>query len=181
MSIQYSDRRNATSKPCLIDLDGERLSVHQGGIVKQALRFDEVRKVRLSIEMAGQDTQIVCRVSGRSGTQIVFGSRYWLGVGNWRNQAVEFRGFLKTLHEALMPFSDQIAFLEGASLVFRWVMAGLGVLMASVGVVFAILFLRDDNLAGLAFIAPIAIGAWLAWIFRPQRPKPYDPKDYAAQ
>jgi len=178
MSIQYSDRRNATSKPCLIDIDDQRLRVHRDGVVKQALRFDEVCEVRLAIEMAGQDTQIVCRVRGRSGTQIVFGSRYWLGVGNWRNQAVEFRGFLKTLHEALMPFSGQIAFLEGASLGFRWVMTGLGIAMAAIGLSTAITLLRNDNMIGLAVIAPVGIGLWFAWVFRPKPPKAYNPEAY---
>ena len=181
MTASFTDRRNAASKEVEISLLSDQIIVSQAGLKKQAVPLDSVKQVRLAIEMAGQDTQIVCRVTAQDGTQIVFGSRRFVTVGSWENNADTFRTFLAQLHRAFKPYWPHIDFVEGQSLSFRWIMSGLGVLMAIISATFAIILVLQDKSAGFFLVAPLVLGVWLAWLFRPQRPKPYDPSVYAGQ
>lgn len=175
----YSDRRNATSPEQCITLESGRISVSMDGILKRAIPFGEITEVRLGVEMAGQDSQVVCRITGASGTRIAFGSRSWTSVGQWENRAGHFREFNTALHKALLPHATTIRFLEGQPLWFGFVMCGLGLLMALLGGGFALYLLWDDNLIGFGGVPGLVIGLYLAWMFRPRAPKPYDPALYA--
>ncbi|MEE2565432.1 hypothetical protein [Hyphobacterium marinum] len=176
---RYANRHGARAAASTIVLEDERLSSEVGGRLVSAVRLDAITSVRLSIGMAGRDTQILCRVQGKSGAEIVLGSKRWTGPGQWREQAREFRLFLARLHAALEPRWDEIAFVEGPSPRLRGLMFGLGILLAVGGSMAAAMLLWRNNPWGLFAIAPSAAGAWLALIFRPARTKTYDPAAYA--
>ncbi|WP_394693335.1 hypothetical protein [Hyphobacterium sp.] len=175
----YSDRRNATSPEQHIMLESGRISVSMDGKLQRAIAFDEINEVRLGVEMAGRDSQVVCRITANDRTRIVFGSRSWKSVGLWENQADRFREFNTALHRALLPHAAGIRFMEGQPLWFGFVMCGLGLLMALLGGGFALYLLWDDNLIGFGGVPGLIIGLYLAWMFRPRAPKPYDPALYA--
>lgn len=175
----YSDRRNATSPEQFITLESGRISVSMDGKLKRAIAIDEIAEVRLGVEMAGRDSQVVCRITANDGTQIVFGSRSWKSVGLWENRADRFLEFNTALHRALLPHAASIRFIEGQPLWFGFVMCGLGILMALLGGGFALYLLWDDNLIGFGGVPGLIIGLYLAWMFRPRAPKPYNPALYA--
>lgn len=177
-TARYSSRHGSAAPACEIVLSAERLSAEAGGRLVQAVRLDAVTSVRLSIEMAGRETQIVCRVSGSPGAEIVFGSKRWTGPGQWTEQAGDFRQFLARLHAALEPRWGQIAFREGQSLAFRGAMFAGGLVLAGAGVLIGGGMLLGDNPAGLFALVPVVAGTWLAVLLRPGRPKAYDPAAY---
>lgn len=176
---RYPDRHGARVPASVIVLTGERISAEADGRLRQAVRLADVTSVRLSISMAGRDTQILCRVSGSSGAEVVFGSKRWSGPGQWTEQARDFRGFLARLHRALESRWGEIAFVEGPSPRLRGLMFTLGLLLAGGGVLTGSALLWQDNPWGLFAIAPAIAGAWLALIFRPAKTKTYDPAAYA--
>ncbi len=178
-AASYTDRRNAASPDQCVSLESERISVSEAGKLKRAIRFEDIVEVRLGVEMAGRDSQVVCRIRASDGTLIVFGSRAWVSVGAWKNQAGDFREFNTALHRALLPYRDGIAFIEGQPLWFGFVMAGLGLLIAALGAGFAIYLLLDDKPLGLGGIPGVIIGLYIAWMFKPRAPQPYDPELYA--
>lgn len=175
----YSDRRNAAAKEQLIALESNRISVSEQGALKRAIAFDDITEVRLGVEMAGRDSQVVCRITAADGTIIVFGSRSWQSLGQWENRAVGFRDFNTALHRALLPYAATIRFIEGQPLWFGFVMSGLGLMLALLGGGFALFLLLDENPVGFGGLPGLIIGLYLAWMFRPRPQKPYDPRLYA--
>ncbi len=179
IKASYSDRRNATSAEQFIVLESNRISVSEGGTLKRAITFDDVREVRLGVEMAGRDSQVVCRITAKDGTRITLGSRSWQSLGQWENRAAGFRDFNTALHRALQPYAETIRFVEGQPLWFGFVMSGLGLMLAMLGGGFALFLLLNDNLMGFGGVPGLIIGLYLAWMFRPRAQKPYDPALYA--
>jgi hypothetical protein len=177
----YIDRRGATSADQIITLESNRVSVSEDGKIRRAIAFDEICEVRLGVEMAGRDSQIVCRISARDGTRITFGSRKWKSVGEWENRADLFRDFNAALHAKLQVRAGQINFLEGHPLWVGFVLSGLGLLISVLGGAIALYMLWDDNLIGLGGIPGMIIGLYLAWMFRPRPPQPYEPSRYASR
>lgn len=173
--VMMTDRRSLWRPACKICVFDDRLELHEAGRLVRRLAFDHLEQVRLSVELAGQQTQVVCRASGPAG-EIAFGSRRADGLG-YCDAALEFRAVLTALHVALEPRWDSVAFVEGQSTRFRLIMAAAGAGLAILAVVFS-LEMFDRNAALLAFAgAPFAVGGcWLAWMFRPGRPTPYDPE-----
>lgn len=177
----YIDRRGATSNDQIITLESKRVSVSENGNLRRAIAFDEIREVRLGIEMAGRDSQIVCRISARDGTRITFGSRRWKSVWEWENRADLFRDFNAALHGKLQTRWAQIDFIEGHPLWVSFVLAGLGLLIFGLGAAFTYYMLGNNNLMGWGGIPGMIIGLYLAWMFRPRAPKFYDPERYIAR
>lgn len=179
MSVPHTDKRNAASPERDWTIEDGVLTAREGGDAALRLPLSSVDQVRLSLEMAGREVQIVCRVTGPEG-EAVFGSQSWAGVGQWNNRAQSFRALLGELHAGLLPRRDEVRFVEGQSLAFRWVMTAFGAVMALIGTTIALYFLvLEENPAGFFAIAPAVTGGWLAWLFRPKPPKPYDPETYA--
>ncbi|MEN0652913.1 MULTISPECIES: hypothetical protein [Hyphobacterium] len=180
MSVTHADRRNATSAEKIWSIEDGVLTAQEGERVVHRVPLDRVTQVRLALEMAGKEVQVVCRVSVPGEGEAVFGSQSWAGVGQWNNRAQSFRALLGELHTALMPRRDEIRFLEGQSLAFRWIMTAFGAVMAVIGAAIAVFLLAfEENTAGFFAVAPAVTGGWIAWLFRPRAPKPYDPATYA--
>lgn len=175
----YTDRRNAGASEQQITLESERISVTENGVVKRAIRYDELREVRLSIGLAGRDSQILCRLTARNGTRIAFGSRSWTSIGEWSNHADRFRDFNAALHARAMKHADSVDFVEGQPLGTRFLLPGIGLGLAALGAALAIYFARDGNPLALAGLPGMAIGLYLAWMLRPRPTKRYDPAVYA--
>lgn len=181
MSQTHADRRNAAGPELVWSVEDGVLTACDGDRIVRRVAPESVRQVRLSLEMAGREVQVVCRVTDGEG-EAVFGSQSWAGVGQWNNRAKSFRAVLGDLHAALLPRRDDIRFLEGQSLGFRWVMTGFGLLMMAIGIAIAgKLLLIDENPAGFFAVAPAVTGGWLAFLFRPRPPKPYDPEEYVRE
>ena len=179
MAASLSDKRNATAPELVWSVEDSVLTARKDNQIVRQVPAGDVRQVRLSLEMAGKEVQVVCRVLTDDG-EAVFGSQSWAGVGSWNNRAASFRALLGEWHSVLLPRRDQIVFVEGQSLGFRWVMTVFGGVMALGGTAVALWFLVvQENPAGLFAVAPAVTGGWMAWLFRPKPPKPYDPETYA--
>lgn len=177
---QHIDRRNAASKTCLYTVEaGElRVETEDGELIRQ-VALDQVREVRLAIEMAGQESQIVCRLKPETGAPVIVGSRSWQAPGQWRNRADSFGEMLRDLHLALEPHDGQIRYLEGQTLAFMMIMFGLGLALTVLGVFFfVVLFVMQQNPAGLFLLPVMLLGGWLARLFWPRPPRSYDPDAY---
>lgn len=174
---RLSDRRNPIRPGRDVILYADRIEWVEGDKLERRLTLDAISSVRLSVELAGQQSQVVCRVSGASG-EIVFGSRKAVSPGVWEDNALEFQTLLVRVHESLRPRFDAVRFTEGQTLSFRLLMGGIGVVMTSMAVSYmGWMMLKEQSammaLAGLPFAA---IGGYLAYVFRPGRPVPYDPE-----
>lgn len=174
---RLSDRRNPINPGREVILYPDRIEWVEGEKLERRLALDAISTVRLSVELAGQQSQVVCRVSGASG-EIVFGSRKAVSPGVWEDNALEFQTLLVRVHESLRPRFDAVRFTEGQTLGFRLLMGGIGVVMTSMAVSYmGWMMLKEQSammaLAGLPFAA---IGGYLAYVFRPGRPVPYDPE-----
>jgi hypothetical protein len=179
MTTSHADRRNAGQKERVYTLDGAELVVTEDDSVKRRLPLADIVQVRLAIEMAGADSQIVCRISDREDTEIVIGSRSWAGVGVYEQRADTFSAFLTALHKALEPRWGEIRFLEGQSMAFMATMFILGLVLAALGGgFFVLLTLVQGKVLGWGALPFFGIGFWLAAMFRPRGPKTYDPAIY---
>lgn len=170
-----NDRRSAFGPDQRVILHADRLESWTDDQLGRRMALEAITQVRLSVEIAGQDKQVVCRVSGLSG-EIAFGSRR-ARTGGHDDNVTEFQTLMVALHRALEPRFDAVSFVEGQSLGFRLIMAGLGAAMAALAIGFMAWFALVQQSALLAVAGfPFAlIGGSLAWVFRPMRPLPYDP------
>lgn len=171
-----TDRRNPLAAEQTLTLHEDRLESWANNSLTRRISLDAVSQVRLAVEMAGQQSQVVCRVTGPSG-EIVFGSRR-ANNGAFDDNVVEFQTLMVALHTALRPRFDQIGFVEGQSVRFKLIMAGMGIILAGVALAFMSWMSAVEGsamltVAGLPFLV---IGGYLAWVFRPTAPLAYDPE-----
>ncbi|WP_291843825.1 hypothetical protein [Maricaulis sp.] len=181
-SKTFADRRNAGTPLRRFTLDSHAIHWRGGDAdTDDSLPLDQVRQVRLAVEMAGQDSQVVCRLTDAQGREIAFGSMRWAGIGQWEANARDFRAFLHALHVGLARQPGPIRYVEGSSMAFLIIMTSLGAVLALIGAgFFAKLFLIDENAIGLVLIPAIALGVWLMRLFWPRAAKRYDPATYTA-
>lgn len=179
-----TDRRNGRSPSRILTIADNALvwrnddSTREVG-AEPGIAFDDVRQVRLSVEMAGQASQVVCRVTSSAGDEIAFGSMRCTGPGQWEANARDFQTFLQALHAALQDRPGPVNYIEGSSVKFLTVMTAIGGLLAvSSGAAFAKFFLIDENALGLILIPAVALGVWMMRLFWPRAPKRYDPATY---
>lgn len=179
-SITLVDRRNAATPLRRYRLDSQALRWRDSEDgAEDNLPLASVRQIRLAVEMAGQDSQIVCRITDAGGREVALGSKRWAGVGQWEANAREFRDFLRYLHLFLADLPGPVRYIEGSSLKFLLVMTSIGAVIAAVGAgFFAKLFLIDENAIGLLLIPAIAMGGWMMRLFWPRAAKHYDPAVY---
>ena len=175
-----TDKRNAAAAALTHTIEGEALIVEtESGDQLKRIEAASIRQIRLAVEMAGQGSQVVCRVTDDSDGETVFGSMAWRAPGSWDNNGRAFSELLTALHMMTAPFDADIRYLEGQSLTFVLTMFVLGALLAGVSVFFFVfLFLVEENAAGLALILPGILGGWLMRLFWPRGPKTYDPATY---
>lgn len=174
---QITDQRNALRPARQIILYADRVEWVEEERLERRIALDAVTGVRLSVEMAGAQSQVMCRVTGPSG-EIVFGSRRAVSLSDWEDNALEFQSLLVALHKALQPRFGAVRFTEGQTLGSRLILGGVGVAMASMAISYMVwMGLNAQSamlaLAGLPFAA---LGGYLAFAFRPGRPVPYDPE-----
>ena len=174
---RINDQRNALRPTREVTLYADRIEWVEEGRLERRIALPDVTAVRLSVEMAGAQSQVVCRVSGPSG-EILFGSRRAVTLSTWEDNALDFQTLLVALHQSLRPRFDTVSFTEGQTLGSRLVLGGIGVMMASMAISYIVWMLLNEQsamlaLAGLPFAA---IGGYLAYAFRPGRPVPYDPE-----
>ncbi|MFW5661433.1 MAG: hypothetical protein ACOC05_08605 [Oceanicaulis sp.] len=172
---EITDRRNPLEPERTVSVLSDRIEVSEAARLVRRIALADVAAVRLTVEPAGRETQVVCRVTGPSG-EIAFGSRSAKGAG-WTDNALEFRAALVALHRALEPRWGEVAFLEGQTLGFRLAMTAAGVAVAAAAAGFAgyMMIVRESALLGLIGLPFAVAGGYLAWLFRPGRPAPYDP------
>jgi hypothetical protein len=174
---QITDQRNALRPARQIMLYADRIEWVEEGRLERRIALDAVNGVRLSVEMAGAQSQVVCRVTGPSG-EILFGSRRAVSLSDWEDNALEFQTLLVALHEALRPWFETVRFTEGQTLGSRLILGGVGVAMASMAISFIgwMLLNAQSAMLALAGLPFAALGGYLAFTFRPGRPVPYDPE-----
>jgi len=176
-----SERRWPLGPLLEVRLFDDRIEAWNGAALERRILLDRVETVRLCVEMGGQQSLVVCRVTGPSG-EIAFSSRR-AESGGWADQALEFQRLLVALHRRLAARGDEVNYLEGQSLTFRLVMSGAGAVLLAAALGFSGYMVVVEANAVLAFAgAPFAlVGAALAWVFRPGRPIPYDPEKLIAR
>lgn len=178
---EHRDRRRSNTPPRNFALVGETLAWRDADAAAgHAMPLADIRQVRLSVEMAGRDSQVVCRVTDRAGREIAFGSMRWVAPGRWEAAADTFQALLRELHAGLLPYRADIRFVEGPRTGFMLAMFGTGLAVTAASLFFfALLFLVHDNALGLFLIPGVVAGVWLTRLFWPRPAKPYDPETYA--
>ena len=174
---QMQDRRQLGHPLRDIHLFEDRIEAWSESKLSARLSLDAIKEVRMAVEMAGQDRQIICDIQTATG-QLTLGSLYPNGIRTWHNNAVDFRAFLLALHQALADQPQDIAYVEGQSLRLRLILTGTGLALAGLGLGFAAWVFAQHGWHWLSLIPLpfVTLGGMLAWSFRPNRPKPYDPK-----
>jgi len=176
-----SERRWPLSPLQEVQLYPDRIESWNGSTLERRIALDLVTSVRLAVEMGGEQSLVVCRVTGPSG-EIAFSSRRAEGSG-WVDQALEFQRLLVAVHKALEPRGGEVAYLEGQSLTFRLIMSGAGsaLLAAALGFSGYMLLVQGNGVLALAGAPFALVGGALAWVLRPGRPVPYDPARLVAR
>ncbi|MFP4519658.1 MAG: hypothetical protein ACLFQ5_09390 [Oceanicaulis sp.] len=171
-----SERRWPLSPLLEIRLHADRLEAWAPDGLERRIALEQVTEVRLSVEPAGPQSRVVCRVTGPDG-EIVFSS-YRAEKSGWSDNALAFQRLLVALHRQLAARAGAVRFVEGQSLKFRVIMSAAGGAILAAALAFSAYMLIDRSnlvlaLAGAPFMV---VGAALAWAFRPGRPAPYDPE-----
>lgn len=174
------DRRPASASDRQIRLYADRIETLAEGRVDRRINIAAVREVRVSVEPAGRDVQVLLTVSGE-GRAIAGGSLSHAGPGRWRNNAVDFREFAITVLKLLKARTD-VRFLEGSTLGARLPICLIAAAAALAALGFAGWALGPGESAalGLGGLA-LALGAgWTGWVFRPRGAKRFDPETMIA-
>ncbi|MFW6413225.1 MAG: hypothetical protein ACOC0V_03740 [Oceanicaulis sp.] len=169
-----TDRRSPIEPVREVAVHDDRIELSEDGALVRRLGFDTLTEVRLTVEMAGRETQVVCRASGPAG-EIAFGSRRAEGA-RFIDNAAAFQHTLVALHKALKG-RRTVRFVEGQTLGFRLLITGAGALIAAAALVYTgyMLIVRESAILSLIGVPVILTGGALAVLFRPGRPQPYDP------
>jgi hypothetical protein len=172
---RLSDRRKAAPAPREVRLWPDMIETVRGCSLETRIALDHVRHVRISVEPAGREAQVVCRVRG-PGATLSFGSLSREGISSWTNNAVNYRTFLIALLERVKDRPD-VRFLDGPSLWSRLKISGIAALAALSGLAFMVWMWADrgNPFMALAGLAVLAAGAYGAWVFRPRKAKRFDP------
>ncbi|XBQ17225.1 MAG: hypothetical protein ABL308_04945 [Oceanicaulis sp.] len=175
LQAELTDRRNPLEPERTVSVYADRIELSEAGRLVKRIPVEAAQSVRLTVEPAGSETQVVCRVRAASG-EIAFGSRSAKGAG-WTDNALAFQAALVAVHRVLEPRWGEVAFLEGQTLGFRLAMTAAGITVASGAAAFSgyMLVVRESALLGLIGLPFAVAGGYLAWLFRPGRPAPYDP------
>lgn len=178
--VTHTDRRNIRSRSLQFSITDDALVWRtEDGEWGGDMPLDQVRQVRLAVEMAGSSSQVVCRVTDAAGQEAVFGSMRFAGPGVWQSSAETFRPFLTALHIALAPHDTNIRYREGQSLAFKITMFALGLVLAAISLAGLVIIAgNQENPTGLALIGGIGAGGWLMWMFLPRPAASYDPSLY---
>ncbi len=178
---EMSDRRGAFARPRRVRLYSDRLEVEEEGRLAARLSLTAVTELRLTVEPAGREAQVVARAFGPGGTKIAFGSLSAAGPGRWENNSAGFRSVAVALLEQLAAQETPTRCEEGPRLSTRLGLAGAGLALAIAGLGYLGWMAAVEESAILAIIGLpfIALGAMLAWIFRPAPAQPFDPADMA--
>jgi hypothetical protein len=172
---RLEDRRKSGGGLREVQLWPDMIETVTGGHLETRIALDHVRHVRISVEPAGREAQVVCRVRGQ-GVTLAFGSLTRQGVSKWTNNAVHYRAFLIALLERVKDRTD-VRFLDGPSLWSRLKICGIAMLVALSGLAFTIWMWADrgNPLMALAGLAVLGAGAYAAWVFRPRKARRFDP------
>jgi len=175
------DRRSAFAPARRVTLYDDRLEAAAQGAVRFRGRLGDVVEVRLNVEPAGRDAQVVCRLGFSDGRAFAFGSRSAQSPGRWSNNAVEFQAFTPALLSRLAAIAPDAVYEEGPRLSTRLALAAAGVALALGGLAFAgyMALERESALLALIGLPFTAMGVMIAVLFRPARPAPFDPADMA--
>lgn len=170
-----SERRWPLSPLQEVQLYPDRIESWSGPTLERRIALGGVRRVRLAVEMSGEQSLVVCRVTAPNG-EIAFSSRRAEGSG-WADQALEFQRLLVAVHKALESRGGEVAYLEGQSLTFRLIMSGAGAVLLAAALAFSgyMLVIHENAVLALAGAPFALVGGALAWVLRPGRPVPYDP------
>jgi hypothetical protein len=177
---QHTDRRGAATPGYVFSLEAETLIQRSTSEEAMAtLAVADIDEVRLSVEMAGQASQVVCRVTAKGGHYLTFGSMRWIGPASWSSTSDTFSALLGELHDALAKRGDTVRYIEGQSRRFLLAMFVLGLLITGLaGYYFVDLFFIKEIATGLFLFPVLAIGLWLMRLFWPNSEKTYDPTIY---
>lgn len=178
---EMTDRRGAFARPRRIRLYADRLEAEEDGRLAARLSLAAIAELRLTVEPAGRNAQVVARAFGPGGAKIAFGSLSAAGPGRWENNATAFRSVAVALLERLGAQEAQPRCEEGPRLSTRLGLAGAGLAIALAGLAYLGWMAAVEESAILALIGLpfIAMGAMLGWTFRPAPARPFDPADMA--
>jgi hypothetical protein len=177
---RLDDRRKPGTPAREVRLWPDMIETVSDGRLETRIALDHVRHVRISVEPAGREAQVVCRVRGR-GVTLSFGSLSRQGVSKWINNAANYRTFLIAVLDAVKDRTD-VRFLDGPSLWSRLKISGIAALVALSGLGFMVWMwaARGNPVMALAGLAVLAAGAYGAWVFRPRKARRFDPEEMIA-
>ena len=170
---EHRDRRHAGTRAGVFRLTERAVErFDESGERIGEIQLDHVGEVRLAVELAGQTSQVVCRIKDNEGHELAFGSMFWKGPGRYDSTIDTFQPFLRALHQALLPHRERIRFVEGQTVMFMLVMFATGTAIAVISALaFVYIFLMRENAYGLALLLGVFVGGALMRIFWPKGPK----------
>lgn len=178
-----ANRRSMLQRQSEIRLFDDRIEQWRDDRLERRIGLDEITRVRLTVEPAGQSaSQIVCRVTAK-GREIGFSSQRLTKANGFDQQIEAFKPMLTGLHNALTVRKDAIEFIEGPSLALLLGLFLAGGVMMIAGLAFsAYMFgIAANAMLGFAGLPFVLIGGSIAWVFRPKKPKIYDPGELVAR
>lgn len=177
----HPDRRTANGPDTETWIDGHELVQTAGDTPVQETRIplDDIRQVRLSVEMAARANQVVCAVSTGDGRVLRFGSMRCIGPARWESSVESFNPLLKQLHTDLAGRGDAVRYVEGQPASYLLTLFALATVITAASLYyFATLFFVQQNTMGLFLLGLTAAGGWMMRLFWPRRIKTYDPAIY---
>jgi len=175
------DRRGAFAPEAALALYSDRIEVLRGGALAFRADLAALAELRLNVEPAGREVQIVCRMRFADGRSLAFGSRRAEGPGRWLNNAPAFQAFAPVLLARLAEQAPGAIYEEGPRRSTRMALAAAGLVMAAAGVAFTVYMalVRESAILALIGLPFTALGGAVVWVFRPVAPGPFDPADMA--
>jgi hypothetical protein len=176
----HTDRRGASAPSFDFILEADTLIQRSSnGDIVTTLSIAEISEVRLSVDMAGQASQVVCHLTSTDGQTLTFGSMHWIGPASWKSTSDTFSDLLAGIHDALAIRGGSVRYVEGQGRLFLTAMFALGLaITGGAGYGFFDLFFIKEVATGLFLLPVVAMGLWLMRLFWPKGEKFYDPATY---
>jgi hypothetical protein len=164
----YAFRRSVVEKERTFTLHPDAIVITTPGLKDARIPLVAVRKVHLHFHRTKQRDYYQCSLKLEDGRTLLLQDQHWKGFADFESRSATFTPFIRALHEALLPYRDNIRFESGSLGAF---IGALIMTPVTVGLLLVALW------AGLWLVALglAAVVLSLLPIVPRSRPRPYQP------
>lgn len=165
----YAFRRSVAEKERTFTLHPDAIVIATPGLKDARIPLVAVRKVHLRFHRTNQRDYYQCSLKLEDGRTLLLQDQHWKGFADFESRGATFTPFIRALHEALLPYRDNVRFESGSLATF---ISALIMTPVTVGLVLVALW------AGLWLVAVglAAVVLTLLPIVPRSRPRPYLPE-----